>query len=265
MTPIDELLPQGRVVPAGKSAARASVIAPLPVAVSNTLYFVLENYGGGPYFEVPGPQWFGAIPAVGDTALVVFDDQGDAWVFCEPAAASIVARSDPPPASPVEGQDWYYDLFPDLGIYATWHFKWRSAGGTYKWEFVGGPALMASSNDLAIISAALTTYSDFDTAGDPLTISVPLVGMYRIKHDGALSSGDSQLCYLTHDGCGTTANDGSASKMTSSSAVTGMGMYSVDVALSATGTLSQKGRKSLTNNSAGWERRVMIVEPLRVT
>jgi hypothetical protein len=43
---------------------------------------VLENYSRSLEFEVPAGQWAerAGLPNPGDLCLVVFDDDGDAWV-----------------------------------------------------------------------------------------------------------------------------------------------------------------------------------------
>ena len=70
---------------------------------------------------------------------------------------------------------------------AVWHLRYRAAGGTYKWEFVGGSA---SGQDIstAQTKAVAGAFTDLATVG-PL-ITVPLAGDYDVTY-GAQVSGDN--------------------------------------------------------------------------
>jgi hypothetical protein len=62
------------------------VVADPDAASSSTMRVVLENYSSDYEFEIPFGQWAliradGGSPQAGDTVLVVFDDDGDAWVL----------------------------------------------------------------------------------------------------------------------------------------------------------------------------------------
>ncbi len=66
------------------SAARAKVTR-APSARGEPLTVVLINYSPDYSYEVPGTNWMprpDVLPAVDDRGLLVFDDDGDAWLTC---------------------------------------------------------------------------------------------------------------------------------------------------------------------------------------
>lgn len=63
-------------------SARGKVLI-APESGSDNLRVALVNYSSEFFFEVPGTNWLSrgsALPQVDDVCLVVFDDDGDAWV-----------------------------------------------------------------------------------------------------------------------------------------------------------------------------------------
>lgn len=64
------------------SVARGRVVK-APSGVDATMTVVLINYSAIHDYEVPGSQWTAQpndLPMVGDRCVVLFDDDGDAWV-----------------------------------------------------------------------------------------------------------------------------------------------------------------------------------------
>lgn len=74
------------------------------------------------------------------------------------------------PGSPVDGQ--VVNFLADAATGVIWQLRWRAAGGTYKWEFVGGtPMKHKVDTDEAFTGG--TTYVDGATVGPRLTLPLP--------------------------------------------------------------------------------------------
>lgn len=87
--------------------------------------------------------------------------------------SSLVEAGTVLPASPVDGQSFYYVADATNGV--VWHLRYRSASPSpYKWEFVGGGVLY--TRDTATRNTSSTTYQ---TTGSP-TITLPRSGDYEI-------------------------------------------------------------------------------------
>ena len=80
------------------------------------------------------------------------------------------------PGSPVDGQEVYYAADATNGV--IWHLRYRSGGGTYKWEFVGGSPLYKADNDVRSVTSG--TFTDIPT--DTIVQAVPLAGEYLVQH-----------------------------------------------------------------------------------
>lgn len=83
------------------------------------------------------------------------------------------------PTSPTDGQEVYYQASGDMetnGI--VWHLRYRSAGGTYKWEYLGGPPLskeFPGNNQ----NPYTQTFADVNTPAS--TFDVPRAGTYVVS------------------------------------------------------------------------------------
>lgn len=74
-----------------------------------------------------------------------------------------------PPASPADGDLWCFPADTTNGV--EWLFRYRSAAGTFKWEFVGGPPLGSLYSPNQPIGPGVWT-------GGAPTITVPRQGVY---------------------------------------------------------------------------------------
>ena len=75
----------------------------------------------------------------------------------------------------------------DSGI--VWHLRYRSAGGTHKWEMVGGNALSCDAEaDTGNIAVTLNV---FNTLGGAARIVAPLAGNYSYRIECKFYSGTS--------------------------------------------------------------------------
>ena len=91
------------------------------------------------------------------------------------------------PGSPVDGQEVYYQSAGMATDGVVWHLRYRSTGGTYKWEFVGGSPMYAETPAAELTTSA--TYVDLTTVGPQIT--VPLAGDYVITGGAQAYSGQA--------------------------------------------------------------------------
>ena len=81
------------------------------------------------------------------------------------------------PGSPTDGDTIYYQTTAMASLGVAWNLRYRSAGGTYKWEYVGGSPIYASA--LGAVTATTSTPTA-KTNGPSFT--VPLAGVYMLNY-----------------------------------------------------------------------------------
>lgn len=97
------------------------------------------------------------------------------------------------PASPVDGQEVYYAADAANGV--IWHLRYRAAAsGSYKWDFLGGPALQATVDNYETLAGSLS-YRDLATVGP--TVTTPLAGDYTVEH-GAYIEGTAHDVVMSY-------------------------------------------------------------------
>jgi len=90
-----------------------------------------------------------------------------------------------PPGSPIDGDLWATPC-PTGGI---WLFRYNAAGGTYKWDFVGGPPVYQMVD--ASQNTNSTTAADLATVGPQITL--PRLGEYWTQASAmAIQTGTAQ-------------------------------------------------------------------------
>lgn len=169
------------------------------------------------------------------------------------------------PGAPDDGEVCF---FQDAGMATAgvvWQFRYRAAGGTSKWEFVGGPPLVSEVD--AAENLSLATYSALATPGPSLT--TPLAGDYlltysatiypavtgtatggRVSFDiGATGAVDADAIYVGLP----TANDGTSAARTRRKN-----------ALAAGTALVLKYRNAAVAPAIGYSARVLNLIPIRV-
>lgn len=83
------------------------------------------------------------------------------------------------PSSPVDGQEVYYRVADGV----VWHLRYKAAiTDAYKWEYLGGSAMMAFSGP-SVSPTVASTYQDSATV---VQLTVPLSGIYDMEW-GAIS------------------------------------------------------------------------------
>lgn len=81
------------------------------------------------------------------------------------------------PGSPADGDEIFLQTSAMATARLMWHLRYRAAGTTYKWEFVGGPPIFANMVNGG--GAAVTSY---DTFAEGLQLpAVPANGVYQLE------------------------------------------------------------------------------------
>jgi len=81
------------------------------------------------------------------------------------------------PASPTDGDTIYYQTAAMATLGLVWTLRYRSGGGTYKWEFVGGDPLYAKANG----GVTATTNVHTQKTGGP-SFAIPAAGEYLMTY-----------------------------------------------------------------------------------
>lgn len=103
------------------------------------------------------------------------------------------------PGSPFDGQEIYYQNAAMATAGTVWHLRYRSGGGTYKWEFLGGPPIIATNGTAGTVSSSGTAVAFTNTP----TITVPLLGDYWVTGSGDVSTSNISFQGNTQVGNGT--------------------------------------------------------------
>lgn len=93
-------------------------------------------------------------------------------------ATAIPTRVTSLPGSPIDGQEIYYVADATNGV--VWHLRYNASGGTYKWEFVGGPP--AHYENDADTGTLPTAFVESPPSG-PSTPTLP-AGEYIVEAQG---------------------------------------------------------------------------------
>lgn len=93
------------------------------------------------------------------------------------------------PGSPSDGDEVYLQTSAMATAGVMWHLRYRAAGGTYKWEFIGGPPMQGEA------SGGTTSTSAIPAAyGGGPTVTVPVSGEYEVDF-GITGMVDSSTTY----------------------------------------------------------------------
>lgn len=173
------------------------------------------------------------------------------------------------PADPRDRDEVYVVVDDTNGV--VWHFRYREgSASSYKWEFVGGPALsqtIKGNNTSASDSegTASTTYTDLATPGP--AVALPFEGDYMVQIEFNGNNGtDGGGNYMSYAIGGTAASDNDAIETFQSGAVSVTAMHSRTKrkdGLTAV-TLTAKYKRNTAGTAAYW-RRFMSVTPVRVS
>lgn len=103
------------------------------------------------------------------------------------------------PGSPFDGQEIYFQSAAMATAGVVWHLRYRAGGGAYKWEFLGGPPIIATNTTAGTVSSNTTPAAFTNTP----TITIPLLGDYWVTGSGDVSTSNSALQGNTQVGNGT--------------------------------------------------------------
>jgi len=112
-----------------------------------------------------------------DTASLEYDT-GTAWAPLRPVTALVPTL---PTTGLYDGQIAYYQTATMASQGVVWAFRYRLGGGTYKWEFIGGPPLRAASSGRALYQFTGASYVA-PTSAISLTLP-PLEGDYDVVQE----------------------------------------------------------------------------------
>lgn len=85
------------------------------------------------------------------------------------------------PGSPSDGDTIYYQTTGMATDGIVWTLRYRSTGGTYKWEFVGGSPWQ--KGDTGSTQETTATSASYATTTNAPALTVPLAGEYYIAYD----------------------------------------------------------------------------------
>lgn len=162
------------------------------------------------------------------------------------------------PGSPTDGEVVFFQDSNMASVGVVWEFKYRAAGGTDKWEFVGGPPLVARIATSE--TRANVAYGDLATVGPDIT--VPLSGEYDVILGGRIANntgaGDSSV--MSYANGATAASDADAAVSTVVGAISVMARSRTTC--SATTTIRAKYRT--TAGTGTFIERWIELHPVRV-
>lgn len=135
-----------------------------------------------------------------DTAVTSISD-GSTWAtIASPVSTAIVSSL---PGSPADGDVCYYQNSDMATAGVVWQLRYRSGGGTYKWEFIGGGPLSAT---IATSEATTSTsYTNLTTTGPSVT--APLAGDYKLMISVRASNNNLDSIYMSYGIAGAGALD----------------------------------------------------------
>ena len=166
------------------------------------------------------------------------------------------------PASPVDGQEVYFQNAAMATAGVVWHLRYRAGGGTYKWEFVGGPALRTLINTYQ--STATGSYTDLSTVGPDVT--APLAGEYdvTILFEGSNGSGGNYAVASFQVVGGAAAQDDNRALAYSDAATTISTSTRTTRFTVAAGDVLRMKYLSTPAGTAYFARRAISIVPIRV-
>lgn len=146
-------------------------------------------------------------PSTGDIVVYVTDASYDSdsllrWNGTEWHQLGVPPYVTALPTPPFDGFEVYYAADATNGV--IWHLRYRSGGGTYKWEYVGGPPLWAEVTTQQTTSS--TSYTDLATSGPAVTL--PLAGDYDVTIGmSGWSNTNGGIAYMSYAIGATAASD----------------------------------------------------------
>lgn len=169
--------------------------------------------------------------------------------------------------APEDGDEVYLEVDATNGI--VWHLRYVAAETTYKWRFLGGPALLAEvSTTEGFAASDGTTYQDTATVGP--TVTTPRAGDYDVHMHADTRGSDTWVSpniggVAPADADGTTGGqiDGSGSPHKTAATRT---KRKTALAASAAVKLQMKTTNGgLSSNGYTWQNRQLGLTPVRIS
>lgn len=170
------------------------------------------------------------------------------------------------PTSPADKD--CFTITADATNGVKWRFQYRSAGGTYKWEFIGGAPLVAQDLDSRSLTNQIS-YANLPT--DPMSITLPAIaGDFDIHIESVIGLPNAAAAnfqgYHSYDVGATAASDDWGATQQSRYTSLGVG-YTMSkrhrhTAVAASSVIAEKAR-TLGNYAVSWDNRRLEVLPVR--
>lgn len=208
--------------------------------------------GTAPSSPTVGELWY-------DTALNLLKWwNGTVWVA---AGVQLVTAL---PGSPADGQECYFQSSAMATDGVAWHLRYRSASASaYKWEFLGGAALLTGSVNARTVTS--TTYVAIPT--DPCTLTIPLAGDYDITIQAAAYQSTTHLSnqFLSYSVGATAAADLWALNIGVTAHKSAGGVTNRHLGVAASASIAEKGRiENAGSGQLSVNNRRLFAIPVRV-
>lgn len=223
-----------------------------------TIDGAMAGYAEGTFAGKPAAGKAGRLYRCTDTGQWLADT-GTVWVDLNAAPALVSSL----PGSPFDGQEIYYSADPTNGV--VWHLRYRSAaGGSYKWEFVGGGQLTAEVAAAEFSNSS--SYVDLATVGPSIT--VPLAGDYEVAFGAEMTAGSTLSTFVAVKFGAAAASDADAVRASTSLGAATVVDYSVARTmrrnLSTAASTVKLVYKAPTGAGATAANRFLAIRPVRV-
>jgi hypothetical protein len=248
--------------------ARIGYVSTAPSGLGQPFNVTIPDFDGQVHaFEIR--RWQAramTIPAVGDQALVILDDAGEPWVPAWWPAAGDVAFVGPKdfgivealPGTAAKGDLCTYRAA--AGVY--WQLILTKDVAETPWNKIGGAALVKESNTERTLTNQVA-YASLPT--DPLKITVPLKGEYDTRIEAVISPPNAlSFGTISYAVGATAANDNWCAALTvTNTSAADVGKTTRQTGVAAAAEIIEKARTG-GNYTVGWNRRRLIVDPVRV-
>lgn len=244
--------------------AARGIVTRAPTGPTDSIVVALLNYSYDGTFEIPAASWTPKVltlPSVDDRCLVVFDDDGDAWVPAWIGEQALPGGDDantPLTALPVTATAGDRILLQTAGMAAlTVPVIWELRYDGTKWAMLGGGAIIALVTTIG--STTNGSYTTLASAGPSL--AVPVAGVYDVTLGAAMTG--TQGAVMSYDIGATTAVDadlvasGESATLYTHATITRRKTLPAD-------TLTAKYKTLSAPTTAFFQDRWMKLEPVRL-
>lgn len=163
------------------------------------------------------------------------------------------------PATPVDGQEYFYLANASLGI--VWLLRYRSgAAGAYKWDVIGGSPLYAVVETLE--NTSVGAFTDLATVGPQFNL--PLAGDYMVRFGATMSQTTATFAAIAGLGVGGTFAPDNRVVINAGAAADSAAVARATKASAVAAGALAKLAYFVTGGSGGFSRRWLEAMPVRV-